>query len=116
MMLDSIKERIWRKHKRFQTKRARHLQITTPPSTFDIYMASSMCWNPNRTTYASSPPTQHMPSSLLKSTTHQFNLKNPLADLSLKDALNSSCFNSRYSSTSHMKKRRKEKSTVIETN
>ena len=48
IILDSIKERIWRKHKRFQAKRARQMQITAPPSTFDIYMQSSQVWNPNR--------------------------------------------------------------------
>ena len=41
VMLDCIKERIWRKHKKVQARRARQQQQTAPPSTFDIYMANS---------------------------------------------------------------------------
>ena len=90
-MLDSIKERILRKQKRLIVKRARQVQVMTPPTTFDIYMQSSMQWNPNRPNI-SSPLNDQRVSSLNKSavTTTGFSMKNPLADISLRNAMNSS--------------------------
>ena len=106
MLLDSIKERIWRKHKRFQQRRSRHMQIITPPSTFDIYMQSSQLWNPNRGFAGSAQ------SSLNKSTTNALNIKNPLADMSLRDAMNSS-YSNYFTSKSQTRKSKAKNQTFL---
>ena len=74
------------------------MQICTPPTTFDIYMQSSQQWNPNRSNISPPAPINitnaNFNPALNKSTASQaFNLKNPLAELSLRDALNSSYSN-----------------------
>ena len=89
-MLDSIKERILRKQKRLIVKRARQVNVMTPPTTFDIYMQSSVQFTPNRANI-SSPLNDQRVSSLNKSAvTTGFSMKNPLADISLRNAMNSS--------------------------
>ena len=107
-VLDCIKERIWRKHKKVQARRQRQQQIMAPPSTYDIYMQSAGAATSSMLSASVAPAFQGADASAFKQITtqssiiggrrqttsnHNLNWRNPLADFGKDMACETSIMN-----------------------
>ena len=93
--LDSIKERIWRKHKRVQARKQRMQHDRAPPTTFQIYHQStnSIMMNSNLFSTAASVDTKsHTPVKPRNQApaNNTLSFRNPLADFGMQEAYESS--------------------------
>ena len=91
--LDCIKERIWRKNRRVEVRRARQLQQLAPPTTFEIYMANNkqfMC-SQERERVAKNMAKIVTPLPRGKQTSHLVNFRSPLVGIAAEEAVKLAC-------------------------
>ena len=93
-VLCSIKERVWKNHKAQMNRRRRQVKEFAPPSTYEIYTMSQTSRAVRNSFSLVSPrqpkPDPNLDPSQIKPQTlyTPCNLRNPLQDYSIKQALN----------------------------
>ncbi len=92
VMLNSIKERVWKKHKQTQIRRRKIIKDVAPPSTYEIYTTNYTSRSIRNSFQLATPvakPVDADPSNPGKTQYiyTPLNLRNPLVDMSLKLAM-----------------------------